>query len=84
VKYRLQYAFWISKYIYIPKPHDPPTLAFEPVCAFDIVGIFRMLTPISFDNEMIFGTGKIDDVFADGVLTAETVSGEATMTQDGP
>jgi len=67
----LQHARKILQHIRIPETEHAVTLRRKPTVTFSIARSVSMLTAIDLDDQMLFMTSKVDDVSADGRLTAK-------------
>jgi hypothetical protein len=66
----------------VPKPQYAKSLFFQPRTTFQVVrNLFRMLTSIQLNDQLLLKTDKVNNLLTYGLLSAKLISGKLTETK---
>lgn len=69
--YNLNNTLRIVQYVVVPEAQDFITLPCKPFISFNIFNRTCVLPAVQFDNHLLFETYKINDIFADWLLSSD-------------
>jgi hypothetical protein len=75
------YSACVGKRFIVPKSNYPPTPIFEPSCAARVSQTVGMLTTVDLNDQSMLGTGEVDDVISDRVLSPEFIPHQPPIAQ---
>jgi hypothetical protein len=81
---RLKYTLTIEEHLVVPEAKHFPALVFQIGVADNVATAFCVLRTVSLDDQLSANAKKVDDVRADGSLSAKLDSVQATITQKTP